>query len=69
MSFKQKNRKKRVSWSTPVIDTTISPNRIIISSNGVVEAINLEDGNQIWAFDGVQKIQFLLQHWLVTLFL
>ena len=51
----KKNRKKRVSWSTPVIDTTISPNRIIISSNGVVEAINLEDGNQIWAFDGVQK--------------
>ena len=44
-----------MSWSTPVIDESISPNRIIISSNGVVEAVNIEDGKQIWSFNGVQK--------------
>ena len=49
------NREKRVSWSTPVIDERISPNQIIISSNGIVEAINLKDGKQIWSFNGVQK--------------
>jgi outer membrane protein assembly factor BamB len=49
------DREKRVSWSTPVIDTSISPNRIIISSNGIVEAISLKDGKQIWSFNGVQK--------------
>ena len=32
----KKNREKRVSWSTPVIDLNVSPNQIVISSNGSI---------------------------------
>ena len=34
------NREKRVSWSTPVIDSSASPKQIIISSNGIVESVD-----------------------------
>ena len=49
------NREKRVSWSTPVIDSSASPKQIIISSNGIVESVDLADGNQLWSYAGVEK--------------
>jgi outer membrane protein assembly factor BamB len=49
------DREKRVSWSTPVIDSSVSPHQIIISSNGIVEGVNLEDGKQLWFHIGVEK--------------
>ncbi len=51
----KKNREKRVSWSTPVIDLNVSPNQIVISSNGIVEGVSLDDGEQVWVYEGVQK--------------
>ena len=49
------DREKRVSWSTPVIDSSVSPHQIIISSNGIVEGVNFEDGKQLWSYIGVEK--------------
>ena len=48
-------REKRVSWSTPVIDSGVSPGQIIISSNGIVESVNLTDGKQLWCYFDVEK--------------
>ena len=49
------DREKRVSWSTPVIDATVSPNQIVISSNGIVEGVSFKNGRQLWSYLGVEK--------------
>ncbi|MFT5470646.1 MAG: outer membrane protein assembly factor BamB [Verrucomicrobiales bacterium] len=44
------DREARVSWSSPIV----SGNRILISSNGVVEARNAADGTEIWKIEGIE---------------
>lgn len=45
------DRSPRVSWTSPLV----VGQKIIISSNGIVEAYNAQDGKQLWFVDGVKK--------------
>ena len=54
-SLWKRDRKERVSWTSPVISTSTELKEIFISSNGIVEAYNAENGEQRWYVEGVQK--------------
>ena len=51
----KRDRKERVSWTSPVISTSTDLTEIFISSNGIVEAYNAENGERRWYVEGVQK--------------
>lgn len=51
----KKDRPERVSWSTPTMVYYQEKPRIVISSNGRVEALNPEDGTQLWFTDNIEK--------------
>ena len=51
----KRDREKRVSWTSPVISRYGNVTEILISSNGIVEAYNAENGEQRWYVEGVQK--------------
>ncbi len=44
------DRPSRISWNSPVV----RDDRIWISSNGIVEALDVSDGSQIWAVEGLE---------------
>ncbi|BBM87044.1 outer membrane protein assembly factor BamB family protein [Candidatus Uabimicrobium amorphum] len=44
-------RSPRVSWASPLV----LQDKIIISSNGVVEVYNAQDGKRLWFMDGIKK--------------
>lgn len=54
-NFWKRDREKRVSWTSPVISTGVDATEILISSNGIVEAYNAENGERHWYVDGIQK--------------
>ncbi len=47
------DRKKRVSWTSPVVVRRKGKEEIIISSNGSVSAYNAENGELLWEHEGV----------------
>ena len=49
------DREKRVSWTSPVISQFGNVTEIFISSNGIIEAYNAENGERHWHIEGVQK--------------
>lgn len=49
------DREKRVSWTSPVISQHGTVTEILISSNGIIEAYNAENGERHWYIEGVQK--------------
>ena len=51
----KRDREKRVSWTSPVVSKNKNSTKIIISSNGIVEAYNSKTGEQIWYVEGVKK--------------
>lgn len=51
----KRDREKRVSWTSPVISTSANLIEILISSNGIVEAYNAENGERRWFVEGIQK--------------
>ena len=51
----KRDREKRVSWASPVINESGNVTEILISSNGIVEAYNAENGERHWYVKGVQK--------------
>ena len=51
----KRDREKRVSWTSPVISHSGNATEILISSNGIVEAYNAENGERHWYVEGVQK--------------
>lgn len=51
----KRDREKRVSWTSPVISTSTNLTEILISSNGIVEAYNAENGERRWFVEGIQK--------------
>lgn len=51
----KRDRKERVSWTSPVISTSTDLTEIFISSNGIVEAYNAENGERRWYVEGIQK--------------
>lgn len=54
-NFWKRDREKRVSWTSPVISAFADATEILISSNGIVEAYNAENGERHWYVDGIQK--------------
>ena len=44
----KKDRKSRVSWSSPIVTTGEEGQEILISSNGVVESVSAKTGDQLW---------------------
>jgi len=51
----KRDREKRVSWTSPVISQHGNTTEILISSNGIIEAYNAENGERHWYIEGVQK--------------
>lgn len=51
----KKDRNKRVSWTSPIISKNIESTEVIISSNGIVEAFNTNNGERIWYVEDVKK--------------
>ena len=51
----KRDREKRVSWTSPVISTSTNLTEILISSNGIVEAYNAENGERRWFVEGIKK--------------
>ena len=51
----KRDREKRVSWTSPIISTSADATEILISSNGIVEAYNAENGERHWYVEGIQK--------------
>lgn len=51
----KRDREKRVSWTSPVINQSGNVTEILISSNGIVEAYNAENGERHWYVEGVEK--------------
>lgn len=49
------DREKRVSWTSPIISTSADSTEILISSNGIAEAYNAENGERHWYVEGIQK--------------
>lgn len=49
------NREPRMSWTTPLVFQNGGKGQILISSNGVVEAYRIKDGERLWWVDGVRK--------------
>jgi outer membrane protein assembly factor BamB len=49
------DREKRVSWTSPIVSNHPNQTELIISSNGVVEAYNVENGERIWYVEGIEK--------------
>ncbi|MEM6279329.1 MAG: PQQ-binding-like beta-propeller repeat protein [Verrucomicrobiota bacterium] len=47
------DREQRVSWSSPVAASAGEDERIVISSNGIVESYDAESGERLWYFEGV----------------
>lgn len=44
----KKDRKSRVSWSSPIISAGAEGQEILISSNGVAESLSAKTGDQLW---------------------
>lgn len=44
----KKDRKSRVSWSSPIVSTGTEGQEILISSNGVVECVAAKSGDLLW---------------------
>lgn len=55
MNLWKRDREKRVSWTSPVISRYGNVTEILISSNGIVEAYNAENGERHWYVEGVEK--------------
>ncbi len=55
MNLWKRDREKRVSWTSPVIGRYGNVTEILISSNGIVEAYNAENGERHWYVEGIQK--------------
>ena len=51
----KRDREERVSWTSPVISQSGNVTEILISSNGIVEAYNAENGERHWYVEGVEK--------------
>lgn len=51
----KREREERVSWTSPIISTSADATEILISSNGIVEAYNAENGERHWYVEGIQK--------------
>ena len=51
----KRDREKRVSWTSPVISTSGDLTEILISSNGIVEAYNAQNGERRWYVEGIEK--------------
>jgi len=51
----KRDREKRVSWTSPVISQHGNVTEILISSNGIVEAYNAENGERHWYVEGIEK--------------
>lgn len=49
------DREKRVSWTSPIVSTSADSMEILISSNGIVEAYNVQNGERRWYVEGIQK--------------
>lgn len=51
----KRDRAERVSWTSPIISTSADLTEILISSNGIVEAYNTENGERHWYVEGIKK--------------
>ncbi len=51
----KKDRSETVSWSTPVVTRYKGQDQLIISSNGVLEALDVESGAQLWFTKAIAK--------------
>ena len=51
----KRDREKRVSWTSPIIDQNGNGTEILISSNGIAEAYNAKTGEQRWYVEDLQK--------------
>jgi outer membrane protein assembly factor BamB len=48
------DRPQRVSWSSPIIAKRGQRSEILISSNGIVQALDAKDGSTVWSGEGVK---------------
>lgn len=48
------DRPGRVSWSTPTLAQSSTEQTVFISSNGIVEAIDFENGKKLWEQEGIE---------------
>lgn len=51
----KRDREKRVSWTSPVISRYGDVTEILISSNGIVEAYNAQNGKRHWYIEDIKK--------------
>ncbi|MDJ0837630.1 MAG: PQQ-binding-like beta-propeller repeat protein [Acidobacteriota bacterium] len=51
----KQDRKPAVSWSTPLVTRNQGRNQLVISSNGTVEALDIESGERLWYTHDIVK--------------
>jgi outer membrane protein assembly factor BamB len=49
------DRPQKVSWSSPIVTRVGGQSQIIISSNGTCEAIDSQNGKQLWVVEGLDE--------------
>jgi hypothetical protein len=48
------DRPKRVSWTTPTVLKTDITEKLLLSSNGVVQCINFKNADIVWSWDNIE---------------